>query len=321
MANNLFVGVDLGRSTRIAIVNYDGLIIKQDRVPTELKNGRAMVDSLIGLIKNITATAYEPVASVGIGLPGLINYRTQQVKILPHFPDVSTIDIRRELRQALGIPVILDNDANVAGYAEWQCGAAIDKHDCVYLTLGTGIGGAVIMDNRMLHGAQGFAGEIGHTKVGADELECSCGSMGCLETVASGPNIVRRIRERFFTHPDYNKSLLKEKTKGRLTCEDVVDAALKGDNLSRLVLAETARYLGIAIANVVNILNVEMVVLGGPVMAAGEFLLSTIRHEASSRCFAPMLNNCSIAASRLGSDTGIIGAAMMARDIVNQKNS
>src|ERR1044071_4960913 len=139
-------------------------------------------------------------------------------------------------------------------------------------------------------------------KIGGNELECSCGSAGCLETIASGPNIVRRTRERLFTDPRFTLSSLSAKMNGKLTCEHVVEAGRAGDEFARIVLSETAHYLGTGIANVVNLLNVEMVVLGGPVMAAGEFLVSAIRAETARYCFAPLFVNCSIVTGQLGND-------------------
>src|SRR5262245_29578960 len=121
--NSVYIGVDLGRSTRIAVVNGEGIILSQDRVPTDLTSGRALVDGLIKVIRDTKVAAPAPVEAVGLGLPGLVDHRTQHVKVLPNFPDVSMIDVHRELLQALGVPVMLDNDANAAAYAEWQCGA------------------------------------------------------------------------------------------------------------------------------------------------------------------------------------------------------
>src|SRR5439155_19562591 len=123
-SKSLFIGVDLGRSTRIALVDGDGKILSQDRVPTELSSGRALVDGLINVLRRVKGSAQGPVGAVGIGLPGLIDHRTRQVKVLPNLVDVSSINVHDELSGTLGIPVILDNDANVAAYGEWQCGAA-----------------------------------------------------------------------------------------------------------------------------------------------------------------------------------------------------
>jgi glucokinase len=312
----LFMGVDLGRSTRIALVDENGTIISQDRTPTVLTSGRALVNGLIDVTRRIKTSSPSQVIALGIGFPGLIDHRTNRVKVLPNLADVSDIDVRAELSSALGVPIVFDNDANVAAYGEWKCGVAKGAQNVAYITLGTGIGGALILGGKMQRGSRGFSGEFGHIKIGTDDLACSCGSSGCLETVASGPNIVRRTRERFFIDPRFNQSLLASKTSRRLSCEDVVEAAVAGDDLARSVLFETAKYLGIAIANVVNLLNVEKVVMGGPVMGAGEFLLKAIREEAEHHSFGPLFADCSVVAAKMGADAGVIGSAMMARDAI-----
>lgn len=316
MDNVLYIGVDLGRSTRIALVDTSGNIIKQDRLPTELINGRALVDGLIGLVKEMRASAPLPIAAIGLAVSGLVDYQSQQVKVLPNLPDVSNINIHHELVQAVSLPVIIDNDANAATYGEWRCGAALNLNNIIYIYLGTGIGGGLVLNGQLQHGARGFAGEFGHMKVGGELLDCSCGSQGCLETIASGPNIVRRTREQLFIDPCFTQSLLAPKMKNRLTCEDIVEAACNNDRFARAILLETADYLGLTIANVVNLLNLELVVLGGPVMGAGEFLLTAIGQSATKYCFDPLLADCKIVTGGLGNDAGVIGAAMMAYDIV-----
>lgn len=316
MDNVLYIGIDLGRSTRIALVDTAGTIVKQDRVATELINGRALVDKLIDLTKQMKAEAHLPIAAVGLAVSGLVDYQSQQVKVLPNLPDVSNINIHHELVQAIGLPVIIDNDANAATYGEWRCGAALNMSDVIYIYLGTGIGSGLVLNGQLQHGVRGFAGEFGHMKVGGEQLDCSCGSQGCLETIASGPNIVRRTREQLFIDPCFTLSTLSPKMTGKLTCEDVVEAARSGDKFARTILLDTAGYLGMTIANVVNLLNLEIVVLGGPVMVAGEFLLNAIKEATTKYGFAPLLADCQVVGGNLSNDAGVIGAAMMAYDIV-----
>src|SRR5262249_36574612 len=149
-----------------------------------------------------------------------------------------------ELKQATGLPVVFDNDANAAAYGEWQCGAARGARDLIYITLGTGIGAGIVQGGRLQRGSHGFAGEFGHLKITVEGLECSCGSSGCLATAASGPNVVRRTRERLFAGAGYALSPRAEQMRGKLTCEDVAEAAIDGDRLGRSILSETGLYLG-----------------------------------------------------------------------------
>ncbi|HMZ82165.1 MAG: ROK family protein [Blastocatellia bacterium] len=314
----LFLGADIGRTTRFALVDETGRLHQQSRVPTDIRSGRAFVNGLIAAFREAIEKASAPVGAAGIGLPGLVDHHTQQIEVLTNFLNISAIDLHGECERALGIPVIFDNDANLAAFAEWQCGAAQGATDAVLITLGRGIGCGLILKGELQRGARGFAGEFGHTKIGNEPIECSCGASGCLETVVSGPNIVRRTRELLFLDPRFTHSTLVSKMRIKLTCEDVVDAAKFGDELARTVLEDTARSLGIAISNIINLLNVEKVVLGGPVMGAGDFLLASIREEVARNAFAPLLVRCSIVTGTLGNDAGMIGAGLLAKRELEQ---
>jgi glucokinase len=315
-AGRLFIGVDLGRTTRAAVVDAEGTILAQDRRASHLEGGRALVDGVLETVSEAVRRARElgEVGAVGVGVPGPVDVGTRRIKALPNLGDISDIDVHAELVDATGLPVILDNDANTAAYGEWQCGAARGVTEAVYVTIGTGIGAGVIQNGRLHRGAHGFAGEFGHFKIGVDGLECGCGSAGCLETVASGPNIVRRTRELLLADPRFAESPLSAKMSGRLRCEDVVAAAEGGDVFAQSVLSETGAYLGLAVANVINLLDAGLVVLGGPAMQGNRFLLERVRAEAVPRVFVPDFGAESVVLGRLGADAGVIGAAMMARD-------
>lgn len=311
-----YIGVDVGRSTRIALVDAEGRILAHRRQSTALLSPRELIDTLASSISRFAdeSLPYGRIAGVGVGLPGLVERPSNTVVMLPNLVDVSGIDVFGELRAATDLPLVFDNDANAATYGEWRCGAARGVDDFIYIALGTGIGAGIVAGGQLQRGAHGFAGEFGHLKISADGLECSCGSAGCLETVASGPNIVRRTRERLFTDPSYALSPFGEKLRERIACEDVVEGAVQGDLLARSILSETGVFLGMAIANVVNLLNVELVILGGPVMKENKVLLDATLEEASRRAFSPSFASCRVVAGELGDDAGVIGSAMMARD-------
>jgi glucokinase len=315
---DLFVGVDVGRSTRAALVDEDGRIVYQERIATHLESGRALADGLAEVVLSVIAAGASrgSVGAIGIGVPGLVDLRTKRIEVMPNLPDVAAIDLRADISRATGLPVVIDNDANTAVYGEWRCGAARGTRDAIYISIGTGIGAGLIQGGRLQRGARGFAGEFGHFKIAIDGLECSCGSSGCLETVASGPNIVRRTRELLYAQPEFALSPLAEKMARRLGCEDIVEAAIDGDSFARSVLSETAEYLGMAVANVVNLLNVELVVFGGPVMASNAYLLDRVRKEVAFRAFVPAFQSCHLVSATLGEDSGAVGSAMLARDEV-----
>ena len=315
-SDNLYVGLDVGRTIRGALVREDGRIIKQKRVVSEVTIPRVFIDQLIDTVTELRAEgeATNPVLAAGIGWAGMVNHRTQRIEANPNLVDVSSFDLHRELERATGLPVVVDNDANVAAYGEWRAGAATGSTDVFYITMGTGIGAGLILGGELQRGSQGFAGEFGHFKIDMEGLECACGSTGCLETVASGPNIVRRVREQLFSDPSFSVSKLARDMEGKLTNERVVQAAIEDDELAITVLKETGRVLGMAVASIMNLLNVEVVVLGGGVMAAGELILKPLRDEAEKGTVAPSFDCCRIVPAELGQDAGIIGAALLARD-------
>jgi glucokinase len=182
-----------------------------------------------------------------------------------------------------------------------------------YVTIGTGIGGAIILEGRLWTGASGFAGEFGHITIDAEDgIECACGNIGCLETVASAPNIVRRAHERLYR--DSTSSLSRLALNREFTADDVAREAKSGDDFAIMMLERTGKYIGAAIASVINLLNTESIVLGGGVMEAGSLILEPIIKEAQRRAFQPCFEATKIVAASLGTDAVAIGSALLARD-------
>ena len=319
-SDKLFVGLDVGRTIRAALVREDGHILKQQRVVAEVSDASVLIDQLVEAINAVQEVDGErqPVLAAGIGWAGMVNHRKQRIEVNPNLVDVSSYDLHKELQRSTGLPVVVDNDANVAAYGEWRAGAATDSTDAFYITMGTGIGAGLILGGQLQRGSLGFAGEFGHFKIAMEGLECACGSTGCLETVASGPNIVRRVREQLFSDPSFSVSKLAHDMEGKLTNRRVVQAALEGDELALKVLKETGRVLGMAVASIMNLLNVEVVVLGGGVMAAGELILKPLREQTKKATMAPSFDCCQIVPAKLGQDAGIIGAALLARDTLER---
>lgn len=315
-SDKFYLGLDVGRTIRGALIGGDGRILRQRRVVSEVSNPRVFIHQLIETMNELRSSeeAGGRVVAAGIGWAGLVNHREQRIEVTPNLVDVSSFDLHEELQNATGLPVVFDNDANAAAYGEWKCGAAVGIDDLFFITTGTGIGAALILGGRMQRGSRGFAGEFGHFKIDRKGLECACGSNGCLETMASGPNIVRRVRERLFSDPSFSLSRLAQDMAGKLTNERVVQAAIEEDELACSVLEETGRILGSAVASIINLLNIEAVVLGGGVMAAGELILKPIREEAERGAISPAFDSCRIVPARLGQDAGIIGAALLASD-------
>jgi len=312
-----YIGLDVGRTIRGALVRADGSILRQHRVVSEVSDARVFINQLIDTIRTLQIEEESAVAA-GIGWAGLVNQRAQRIEANPNLCDVSSYDLHSEVERATRLPVVIDNDANVAAYGEWRSGAARGSSDVFFVTMGTGIGAGLILGGQLQRGSLGFAGEFGHFKVELEGLECGCGGTGCLETLASGPNIVRRVREQLFSDPSFSVSRLARDMEGTLTAERVVAAAMENDHLALSVLKETGRILGTTIASIVNLLNVEVIVLGGGLMAARELILEPIRESVQRATVAPAFDCCRIVPAELGPDAGIIGAALLARDSVLQ---
>jgi glucokinase len=214
--------------------------------------------------------------------------------------------------QVTGLRFELENDANAAAFGEYKAGAGRDARDIFYIGIGDAIGGAIILNGKLWTGASGCAGEIGHITINTEGAECVCGNTGCLETVASGPNIVRRAQERL--NRDSTSSLSKLGLRDDFTAEDIAREAKNGDDFAAMMLERTGRSIGIAVASMINLLSIERVIVGGPIMEAGEFLLDPIIEEAKKRSFQPCFEATRIVGAELGSDGVAIGAALLARD-------
>ncbi|MGH9759459.1 MAG: ROK family protein, partial [Blastocatellia bacterium] len=202
-----------------------------------------------------------------------------------------------------------------AAFGELQAGAARGRSDVFYVSLGIGIGAGIIINGLIYRGAIGFAGEFGHITIDPEGIECGCGNVGCLETICSGPNIVRRTKERLYRDRTSSLSRLAIPRDRELTAEDIAHAARQGDEMSQVMMERTGMFLGIALAAVINLLNVEMIVLGGGVMEAGDLILKPATKEAKRRAFPPSFNSCEIVVAKLEPCAGLIGAALLARDL------
>ncbi|HEY0006947.1 MAG TPA: ROK family protein [Pyrinomonadaceae bacterium] len=307
-----YIGVDLsGATLRLALVAPDGQVVERREAPLAREEVVNQVARTITELRDVASD----IASVGVGIPGLVNRQTDRVLVSTDLPSVLRGNIHGELMQATGLRVELENDANAAAYGEHKAGAGRGCRDMFYVTIGTGIGGAIILDGRLWLGASGFAGEFGHITIDADNgVECTCGNIGCLETVASAPNIVRRAKERLFRDSTSSLSKLALNRDREFTAADMAREARQGDDFSVLMMERTGRYIGAAIASVINLLNIERIVLGGGVMEAGDLILNPIIREAGRRAFQPCFEVTQIVLASLGTDAVTVGAALLARD-------
>lgn len=307
--NSDYIGVDLsGVTLRAALVAHDGRVIERREAALERDAVAAQVARVVSELRDVSSR----VAALGVGVPGLVDPQTDRVIISADLPSVVRGDFYGELGQATGLRIEIENDANAAAYGEYVAGAGRGARNMFYVTIGNGIGGALILDGRVWYGASGFAGEFGHITIDPEGIECSCGNTGCLETVASAPNIVRRTHERLYR--DGTSSLSRLAMNKSFTAADVAREATNGDDFALLMIERTGRHIGTAVAAVINLLNLERIVLGGGVMEAGDLILNPIIREAGRRSFQPCFEATQITAATLGTDAVPVGAAMLARD-------
>ncbi len=309
------LGIDIGgTSFSVGSVVEDGsrLIVLRNE-PTLAEGG---ADDVVG---RIVAVAHEVIRltgeaepgaiclGVGIGAPGPLDVEHGIVLLTPNLGWVD-FPLRDRIEAGTGLRASLDNDANCAVLGEWWTGAARGSRHAIGITIGTGIGGGLILDGRLYHGASGCAGEIGHASIDSNGRRCKCGSYGCLEAYASGPAIARRAIEAIEAGAE---SGLRQSVNGRLTditAQTVYDAAHAGDELAREVVGDTARFLGSGLANLVNIFNPDVVVVCGGVTRAGDLLFQPLRREVARRAFRPAVAACRILPGQLEAP-GVHGAA------------
>ena len=304
-----YVGIDLsGPVLRAALVDQNGQVEERREAKTEADQ---ILNQVAQVVANLRGNSPR-IEAVGIAIPGLVNRNTDRVVVSRDLPSTVREDMHAEFMKASGARVEIENDANAAAYGEYKVGAGRGSRDMFYITIGEGIGGAIILDGKLWTGASGFAGEFGHITIDAEGIECECGNTGCLETLASAPSIVRRANDRLYR--DGTSSLSKLAINKNFTADDVAHEAKNGDDFSMMMIERTGRYIGIGVASVLNLLNIERVVLGGGVMDAGELILNPIIHEARRRAFQPCFEATQIVAATLGPDAASIGVAMLARD-------
>ena len=304
-----FIGISVSNNrARGAVVTDNGAIV-------ESKVGqitpKTLIPQLAAMVEELRQ-GQSGISAIGVAIPGLVNRQTDRVVAPRDLPTTIVEDLHGELMRAVGLRVELENDANAAAYGEFKVGAGHGARNLFYMTIGNGIGGAIILDGKLWTGASGFAGEVGHITIDAEGLECVCGNTGCLETLASAPSIVRRARERL--NRDSTSSLSRLALNKSFTADDVAHQANEGDDFALMMIERTGKYIGTGVATVINLLNIERIVLGGGVMDAGSLILNPIIQEAKRRAFQPCFEATEIVAGKLGNDAAAIGAAMLARD-------
>lgn len=310
-AGGLAVGVDVG-GTKLAagLVGADGSLVARTRRDTPPEGGGAAAAAIAAAAEELITAHAAAGIPVGVGAAGLVD-GAGTVRYAPNIPGWAGFPLAAALRERLDTPVRVDNDVNVAAWAEHRIGAGADLDDLVLLAVGTGIGGGLVLGGRLQRGATGLAGEYGHIVVAEGGPRCSCGNHGCLEAMASGTAIARlAVQARHEGRIPGDSPLAGEEA---LTGKAVTVAAHRGDAAAREVLAEAGRWLGVGIAGLVNALDPSLVVLGGGAMEAGELLLAPAREHAEARVVGAAHRTLPpIVRAQLVDEAGVVGAGLLA---------
>ncbi|MCD6232696.1 ROK family protein [Candidatus Aerophobetes bacterium] len=311
------MGIDLGGTNIVSLlINKKGEIITRDKRKALAEEGKEktisqIVESAKAVIEKgrNKGISFQSILGIGIGSPGPLNTKEGIIYFAPNLPGWKNVPLKNILEKKLNIPVFLENDANAAALGEWWIGAGRDVNNLVLFTLGTGIGGGIIINGEVLHGFRDTAAEIGHMIIHEEGLLCNCGTKGCLEAYASATGVVRRTISALKKGA---KSILTEMVNNHLkeiTCKMVYQAAKKGDKLCKWITEETGRYLGIGIANMVNILNPEMIILAGGMIEAKDLLFNPVIKYAQKYALKASIEKVKIVPAHLGDNAGAIGAA------------
>ena len=313
------IGVDLGGTNIVAgVMTTDGSrhLAMRSITTNSAAGDEAVAERIVGLVEGVildaigeTGATRADFIGIGVGAPGPLDREHGIVLVAPNL-GWKDFPLRDRIHERLRLPTTLDNDANCATFGEWWQGAARGGRNVIGLTIGTGIGGGLIVNGQLFHGSSDMAGEIGHTTIDVNGRHCKCGNYGCLEAYASGPAIATRAREVLVR--EETASTMPQLVGGKLdliTAQTVYDAAKGGDAVANEIVRDTARYLGAGIANLLNTFNPDVVVVAGGVTAAGEALFVPLRAEVRRRAFAPAVRAARIVSGELPGTAGVVGAA------------
>lgn len=305
------IAVDIGGS-RMRAASYttkstDPILYNQISTRSE---GIPVEDRLVNLIESVWPEDYE-IKAIAAACPGPMDSINGIIVAPPNIPEWRYFPLEEFLETTFSVPVALNNDANLAAYGEWYFGAGKGCSDLIYLTISTGIGAGIILNNKLFVGAGGYGAEIGHTTIDFNGPACSCGQKGHLEAIASGPSIVRWVKAQLA-----DESLKEHFPEGELTAKLVSDAAESGNELALAAYNRAGKYIGLAIADLLHIFNVSVIIIGGGVSRAGDILFDPIRQSVKEFVISDVfLEDLQILPAALGDDSGLMGALVLSREI------
>ncbi|APC40623.1 ROK family protein [Clostridium estertheticum] len=313
----MYIGIDLGGTNiAIGIVDENGKIIHEESCETRSeREPQELIDDMIGLVLKVLDEYHmqlNEITAIGVGIPGLAD-KDGNVIFCVNL-GWRNVPLRKMLEDALHTPVYIDNDATVAALAEYESGSMQNCKSGLMLTLGTGIGGGIIINGEIYSGFNGVGSELGHTVIGENFYNCNCGRNGCLETFASSTAIIKYTKKLIMEMNE--PTTITENVEGNidnLNAKIIFDCAKKGDKIAALAVNRLIKYLGIGIINIVNFIDPEIIVLGGGIAGAGQYLLDLITKEVLANKYYKDLPIAKIVLAQLGNKAGVIGAAMVAK--------
>jgi glucokinase len=319
MARSLYVGLDVGGTAmKAGVVDDGGHPLASVSLPTEAYRGQEFgLERMCESIRQAVAAAnltIEQMAAIGVATPGTMDIPAGIILDPPNLKPWRNVPVRDHIHRVFGLPTAFQNDANAAAFGEFWAGVGREVHSMVLFTLGTGVGGGIIIGDLVVEGEHSHGAELGHMKIEmTNPRQCGCGRWGCLEAYASATAVVKRAHEAL-GQPGVRSSLSRASTKaGGLTARDLFDAAAAGDALAEKIVEDTAFYLAVGATNILHTIDPDMVVFGGGMIAAGEGFLERIRKHVQQLAFPVPAEKAKICYAHLGSDAGFIGAAACAR--------
>ena len=309
-----YIGVDLGGTNiAVGIVNKDGQIVKKTSTPTKAERTFDLIVAdmavCVDALLKETGISVNEIASIGIGSPGCLDTENGKLIFAGNFAHGTNVDLRGEMQKHYSLPVYIGNDANVAALGEVASGSARGVKNAIMITLGTGVGGGIIIDGKIYEGQYSAAGELGHIVLCHGGEQCSCGRKGCWEAYASVTALIRQTKAAMKAHPE---SLMNRIVGDSVSGRTAFDAARKGDPAGKEVVRQYAEYIAEGLVDMVNIFRPEVLIMGGGICKEGDFLLDPVRRYLNAGVFGKgLLPEPKLVVASLGNDAGLIGAALL----------
>ncbi|MCS6851108.1 MAG: ROK family glucokinase [Gemmataceae bacterium] len=322
-----FVGLDVGGTTmKAGVVDDTGQVLSSVSLPTEAHLGqefglRRMAETIREAVK-AAGESWANIAAIGVATPGTMDIPAGIILDPPNLKPWRNVPVRQYIAETFRLPTAFQNDANAAAFGEYWCGAGKGVHSMVLFTLGTGVGGGIIIGDQVIEGEHSHGAELGHMKIEMTQpRQCGCGRWGCLEAYASATAVVRRTHEALHRAPGTSSLQRVLDERGELTARDVFDAAEAGDALADRIVEETTFYLAVGAVNMMHTIDPNMIVFGGGMIAAGETFLHRIRKHIQELAFPVPAAHTQVCFARLGSEAGFIGAAACGRQLYRRSQS